>query len=218
MDKINFLKMYSNYISNYWPNISLTYKEKLSNESKNNLKNNFLSSHFISQDISNKFQKLINISSIKKYTYQINLPQGRVNFHFCSDKTSTFINNLAKYYFFVVFLRLNYNNKYNKTKFSENIYINIIPLPISKTLSNPITIDNINSASTLIYPDYYGGPIFIWRLDEIEKVLIHEALHSMHYDVDIINMDLIEDISVGVRRIHILWPIPTKTIKGMQQL
>lgn len=192
MEKINFIKSYNQYISNYWPLIKLSKKDKLQN--KNTLKNNFLNSPFISKPIANKLEKTINKSTIKVYTYTVQLPQGPVNFHFCSNKPTTFINKMAKYYFFVIFLRLNYNNKYNILPFVNNIYINIVPVAVSKTLSKPMTINDINSASTLVYPDYYGGPIFIWRLDEIEKVLIHETLHSMHYDADIIRMELIEPL------------------------
>jgi len=204
MDKINFLSSFKQYNSNYWPQIKQSKKEKLPNNAKNNLKNNFLTSPFISKNMAEKLDKIIQKSSIKKYTYKLKLQQGNVFFHFCSNKPSTFIHKLAKYYFFIIFLRLTYNNKYNSLQFTENVYINIIPVPISKSLSNPMTIDDINSASTLVYPDYYGGPIFIWRLDEIEKVLIHETLHSVHYDADIIKMNLIPELQSYEQKIQML--------------
>lgn len=186
--------MHKKYISDYWPNVRISKREVLTGDKKNNLKNSFQNSPFISSRFTKKIDEIVSRKSVRKFSYKMELPQGAVNFHFCSDRTSTFIDNLAKYYFFVVFLRLNYNSKYDDHKFLENVYINILPVSFSKKLSKPIGIDDINSASTLVYPDYYGGPIFIWRLDEIEKVLVHEALHSMHYDVDIINMDLVEPL------------------------
>ena len=52
----------------------------------------------------------------------------------------------------------------------------------------------MNSGSTHIHSDFYDGNIYLWRKDDIEKVLIHEALHSVHYDIDIINQTLIPEL------------------------
>jgi hypothetical protein len=52
----------------------------------------------------------------------------------------------------------------------------------------------MNSGSTHIHSDHYDGHIYLWRKDDIEKVLIHEALHSVHYDIDIINQSVIPEL------------------------
>jgi predicted DNA-binding protein (UPF0251 family) len=65
----------------------------------------------------------------------------------------------------------------------------------------------MNSASTNIHPEYYDGNIYLWRKDDIEKVMIHEALHSVHYDFDIINQKVIPELKAleknGFNRLNI---------------
>ena len=46
---------------------------------------------------------------------------------------------------------------------------------------------HINSAFTIIYYHMIAGPIYIWRYDELNKVLIHELLHSFHYDINLLD-------------------------------
>ena len=68
-------------------------------------------------------------------------------------------------------------------------------------------IHEMNSASTHIHIDNYDGDIYMWRKDDIEKVLIHEALHSVHYDMDIINQIVIPELKAlekdGFNRLNI---------------
>jgi hypothetical protein len=70
-----------------------------------------------------------------------------------------------------------------------------------------IGIHEMNSASTNIHKDNYDGDIYMWRKDDIEKVLIHEALHSVHYDMDIINQRVIPELKAlekdGFNRLNI---------------
>lgn len=182
-------KLLQKYKDDYWPSLKINKRELLDSKAKNNLQNAFFSSPFISDEFKKKLEKIVK-SKIIKYTFTIKLNQGNVNFHFVTNQSTNFVNKIAKYFFFVIFLRLNLNSQ-KRLLFLENMYINLLPVNISKTFNNNMNIHDINSASTIVYPDFYGGPIFIWRADEIEKVLIHETLHSVHYDTNIINQNLI---------------------------
>jgi hypothetical protein len=68
-------------------------------------------------------------------------------------------------------------------------------------------IHEMNSASTHIHTNNYDGDIYLWRKDDIEKVLIHETLHSVHYDLDIINQRVIPELQAlekdGFNRLNI---------------
>lgn len=194
LKQVDFVDMYNLYIHNYVKSIKILEKYKLNEEQKSTLLNMFLDSPFLSDNLGELLEKKMKKSVIIDYIYKLELNQGPVYFHFVSDKNIKSINKIVKYYFFIVFLRLNYNNIHNKLKFTENVFINIVTLDVPKRISVPISIDDINSASTIIYDEYYGGPIYIWREDELEKVLIHEALHSMHYDIGIIRQTLSNEI------------------------
>lgn len=148
----------------------------------------------MSEKISIKLGAKVNKANIYDYEYRLIFNQGVVGFHFVSDKSITSITKLIRYYFFVIFLRINYINKNKVLNFMNNVYIYLITVPIAKKLSIPISVDDVNSACTQVYNEYYGGPVYIWREDELAKVLIHEALHSVHYDWEIINQALIPEL------------------------
>jgi len=196
LKQVDFIEMYNLYIKNYVKSIKLLEKYKLNDDQKKVLLKMFHDSPFLSENLGGMLEKKINKSTINDYIYKLELNQGPVYFHFVSDKNIKSINKIVKYYFFVVFLRLNYNNIYNKLQFTENVFINIVTMDVPKKILVPVSIDDINSASTIIYDQFYGGPIYIWREDELEKVLIHEALHSMHYDMGIIRQTLSNEIKL----------------------
>ncbi len=72
--------------------------------------------------------------------------------------------------------------------------INVFLWPTSEKKKFPISkhkilgVDEINSACTFVHPDKYG-PIFIWRKEEVKKVLIHELLHSFRCDYHMYDWD-----------------------------
>jgi hypothetical protein len=85
--------------------------------------------------------------------------------------------------------------------------IYIFPISESKKFVKNMGIHEMNSASTHIHTDNYDGDIYLWRKDDLEKVLIHEALHSVHYDMDIINQMVIPELKAlekdGFNRLNI---------------
>ncbi len=188
---MDFIKLYHSYRNVFLPDIKLFEKKKLRTLEKKKIFFNYIQSPFISKDIKEKLEKKIDKTSIYDYLYKLELPQGIVNFHFVSDRNLKTINRLKKFYFYLIYLQLNSKKKY---KYLDDVFINIITVDIPKKLSVPINIDDINSASTVINHPRFGGPIYIWRTDEMEKVLIHETLHSLLYDWDIIDQKLNEDL------------------------
>lgn len=183
MNYIDFIKLYHSYINNF--KIEFVSKNEITDLDKKNIYENFVSSPFISNELKEKLLKKFQ-SKIYDYIFPLNTSNGLINFHFISDKSSKAINNLKKYYFFIIYIVLSIG----KNNFLPNVFINIITVNVHKKISRPITINDINSASTKIHHPLFGGPIYIWRNDEIEKVLIHETLHSVLYDYDIISQEL----------------------------
>lgn len=77
-------------------------------------------------------------------------------------------------------------------KNTNEITINICPLNYKKRIKYENTIlgpDEINSGYTIINPPPILGEIFIYRKEELNKVLIHELLHSLHFDYNFYNLN-----------------------------
>lgn len=190
MNNFDFIKLYRSYINNFIENVKINSIVQLNDSEKRELFSEFDKISFLSENLNGKLgQKIIGMN-IMRYIYTLNINGENINFIFISDLKKNQIEKLKKYYFFVVYLAINSGKTH---KFLQNCYINILPLSIHKKLSKPITVDDINSGATSIY-DKLGGPICIWRKDEMAKVLVHEALHSMKYDMDIIKQKLISDL------------------------
>jgi len=188
MNNIDFISLYHSYVNEFVNKIVVNHRAKLSDLEKDKLFIKFTTSPFIAPELQIKLENKIKKAKVYDYIFTLKINNKLVDFHFISDKKLRTINNLAKHYFFVTFLQLNSGKK---LEYLDNIFINIITVDVPKKLSVPITIGDINSASTEIHNDSFGGSIFIWRNDELEKVLVHEALHSFLYDYDIINQKLI---------------------------
>lgn len=69
-------------------------------------------------------------------------------------------------------------SKSNKQERILNIYLILTPLKKNIPNSDYITVPNVNSG----YTDFMKNIIFIWRLEEFEKVLLHEVLHFFDMD------------------------------------
>lgn len=180
---------------NYWQNIKISSQEIITNEQeKKRIFQNYLSSPFISPQLTKKLDKIIKTSQIRDYVVPISIEnQGEVHFHFISNLSKQKIQKLIQYYFFVVYLRIKMPSN-PPMKFNTNLVIYIFPIAESKKFVKNIGIHEMNSGSTHIHSDHYDGNIYLWRKDDIEKVLIHEALHSVHYDIDIINQSVIPEL------------------------
>lgn len=77
---------------------------------------------------------------------------------------------------------------YNKTKFTNKPIITIVPTEIKKKLTESefLTAEHINSGACMI-----GKEIYLWRHEELYKVLIHELIHFYGFDYNLI--DKIDD-------------------------
>jgi hypothetical protein len=180
---------------NFWQNIKISSQEIITNEQeKKRIFQNYSSSPFLSPALSKKMEKIIKNSQIRDYIVSLLIEnQGNVHFHFISNLSKQKIQKLIRYYFFVIYLRIQLPSN-PPMLFNSNIAIYIFPIAESKKFVKNIGIHEMNSGSTHIHSDYYDGNIYVWRKDDIEKVLIHEALHSVHYDIDIINQSVIPEL------------------------
>ena len=180
---------------NYWQNIKISSQEIITNEQKKKrIFQNYSSSPFLSPALTKKMEKIIKTAQIRDYVVSLLIEnQGNVHFHFISNLSKQKIQKLIQYYFFVVYLRIQMPSN-PPMIFNTNLFIYIFPIAESKKFVKNIGIHEMNSGSTHIHSDYYDGNIYIWRKDDIEKVIIHEALHSVHYDIDIINQSVIPEL------------------------
>jgi len=197
-----------NLYKDFWQNIKISEQHLINSElEKNTILRRYLSSPFLSPVLGKKLARLIQTERIHVYVVPMDLErQGMVNFHFISNLSKQKIQKLMRYYFFVVYLRVKFPAN-PPIQFSSNPAIYIFPIAESKKFVKNIGIHEMNSASTNIHTDNYDGDIYMWRKDDIEKVLIHEALHSVHYDLDIINQRVIPELKVlekdGFNRLNI---------------
>jgi hypothetical protein len=180
---------------NFWQNIKISSQEIITKEQeKNRIFQNYRKSPFLSLILSKKIEKIIKNSQIRDYVVSLFIEnQGNVYFHFISNLSKQKIQKLIRYYFFVIYLRIQLPSN-PPMRFNSNLAIYIFPIAESKKFVKNIGIHEMNSGSTHIHSDYYDGNIYVWRKDDIEKVLIHEALHSVHYDIDIINQSVIPEL------------------------
>jgi hypothetical protein len=193
---------------NFWQNIKIGAKNPIINESeKKTILQRYLSSPFLSPELGKKLARLIQTSQIYDYVVPLELDrQGKVYFHFISCLSKQKIQKLMRYYLFVVYLRMKLPAN-PPILFNSNPAIYIFPIAESKKFVKNMGIHEMNSASTHIHKNNYDGDIYLWRKDDIEKVLIHEALHSVHYDLDIINQHVIPELRAleknGFNRLNI---------------
>lgn len=185
------LKLYKDF----WRDIKITAKNAITIEAeKKTILERYLSSPFLSPVLGKKMERLIQNSKIHDYIVSLDIErQGTVYFHFISNLSKQKIEKLMRYYFFVIYLRTKLPNN-SPIQFNSNLVIYIFPIAESKKFVKNIGIHEMNSASTNINRYNYDGDIFMWRKDELEKVMIHEALHSVHYDMDIINQRVIPEL------------------------
>jgi len=179
----------------FWQNIKISSQKDITSDSdRKTILQRYLSSPFLSPALGKKLARLINTSRINDYVVPLEIEgQGIVHFHFISNLSKPKIQKLMRYYFFIVYIRIKLPAN-PPIQFSSNPVIYIFPISESKKFAKNIGIHEINSASTHINRDNYDGNIYLWRKDELEKVMIHEALHSVHYDLDIINQRVIPEL------------------------
>ena len=82
-------------------------------------------------------------------------------------------------YWRINFMRIIANNK-------DTLEVWILPSNLKKILpkTNVITRDTINSGMTVLNNNCKNGKIYIWRKEELLKVLIHEIIHSFNLDIN----------------------------------
>ena len=179
----------------FWQDIKIGEQHPIiSDREKKTILQRYLSSPFLSPALGKKLERLIQSVQIHDYIVPLELDgQGLVHFHFISNLSKQKIQKLMRYYFFVVYIRMKLPAN-PPIWFNSNPVIYIFPIAESKKFVKNMGIHEMNSASTHIHKDNYDGDIYLWRKDDLEKVLIHEALHSVHYDMDIINQIVIPEL------------------------
>jgi hypothetical protein len=136
----------------------------------------YMNSKFVSNKLKNELHKLnINIKITWFNNYII---------------IKTDLNNLKLLIYKIKIIIYIY--EYLKTKSLKKISLKIylILSNLKKTnpiLNNYLDIDNVNSGYTHSKKNY----IFIWRLEEFEKVLFHEIIHFLQFDNKNIKYDII---------------------------
>ena len=179
INKNNILsfKQFYNYYTENNTEISelLNIESKVLNLIKNPIKDrkilheNLYNNNFVSIDIqqitesNDLIYKEIIYDNDKIYLYEIKEKQININLVMFIIK---FMKKLAD----------SYNIKYNPLE----LVLLMTPQKKQKTNLKFLGPENINSGST-----YINRKIFIWRYEEVYKVLIHELIHFYKFDFDI---------------------------------
>lgn len=160
---IKMMKLYY-LLRNTYPTF-ITYDKKIIDKHIRLPNNAFISQHIVNQ-INQSFNK----------TFHINY--GNINLYIVCSNNKCLSNNLISDMISrIIVLKSLINNKK-----PNNIYL--WPTSIPKkypTMGNIIGVDHVNSAMSYINP-YSNGDIYIWRQEELLKVLTHEMLHSLRFD------------------------------------
>ncbi len=131
--------------------------------------------------ISNKIYNDI----IKNYNNKYEIIYNNINLYYILDrKINSNDKKIIKICIRIILIMSKLLNNNNK------IYINIYPTKHKKKLNNEFNIlgpNEINSGYTLINPLPKPGKIYIYRKEELIRVLIHELLHAYHYDYNLYN-------------------------------
>lgn len=158
----------------------------------NLIKNEFNDIKFLSNKIKEQIINIINNKKIK--LIKISIFNHNINLYTHLDNYNTFI--LIYFLLFIPFL--NKNSKIKRVKL-QKIYI--FPIKYNKFIPKKfeyINEEHINSACTFVYKNMLGGEIFIWRMDELMKVLIHEMIHSFLYDYHLFDSNNIKYINKSI--------------------
>jgi hypothetical protein len=112
-----------------------------------------------------------------KYDNLFHIKDNNLNLYFfLKDKDIRKWKDLIK----LIISRVNFMR--NLAKNNKPLTIWVWPLCHYKRISGKtIGVDDINSGSTITY-NSDNGEIFLWRKEEILKVLIHEIIHSFKID------------------------------------
>lgn len=154
--------------------MKLILKRKLNKTEISKFIKDFDVSPFTTDNITKELKKITNIT---EYIYETNLVKGS-KFHFITNLKK--IDKVLDYYFYVIKLK----QKINPGNFFTDCYIHILPVNIPKQIKKVVTPNEINSGATNVY-NICGGPVYVWRREEMLKVLVHETLHSVLYDQSI---------------------------------
>jgi len=124
---------------------------------------------FVSNKIKNEIYKLNNT-----YLIQWNNKSLTCNkIYIKMNNNSLILNRIKLIIYFIEYLKYISNN-------NKNITMYLILSPLLKKLPNNdiIGVDHVNSG----YTDQYNNIIYIWRLEECEKVIFHEIIHYLDID------------------------------------
>lgn len=155
--------------------MKLILKRKLKLEEIRKIIKDFDVSPFTTDNITKELKK---IRFVNEYIYETQLVKG-TKFHFITNLRK--IDKILEYYFYVIKMK----QKINPGDFFPDCYIYILPTNVKKEIKKVITPNEINSGATNVYPGICGGPVYVWRKEEMLKVLVHETLHSVLYDSSI---------------------------------
>ena len=154
--------------------INKTYEKREYTINKLNKNINYMlnDSSFIIDNIKNKINNNYN------NTYLIETDNNKIYFINNSSRLDKELVNL-------IINRVISFKKYSKNNIENKIYLWLVNdkkyLPKRGEIIDKV---NVNSASCNVYDPSakINGNIYIWRKEEMQKILLHELLHSLQYD------------------------------------
>lgn len=188
----DFTNQHFSYFYKTCDKVNMPYLSKVKNDIKiNNIKYK-ISSYKISL---NKIKKLVDTFWVSKQVlneldsipdeYKISWTYKNIE-HNIYIKTTKNQMDTFKYRINILLNMLNYMWDIKKTNAKNKYQIYLVLTNLTKHFPNkkniPIGVNHINSG----YTDFGTNEIFIWRLEEFEKLIFHEVIHYNKLDSDII--------------------------------
>ena len=177
----NIHSTFKKNIADIIQNINISYIEH-PDININQYLNNHLNSYFISKQIKSELFKSIQSVNKINITYK---SHSLCFYNFCHKHKKNNIN--YKQWIIMSIYAFSIAELYNVRIQNLNIYL--YPSTYKKTIPSqaPISCDNINSGYTtfsLIQSDRY---IVLFRKEDIENVFVHELIHYLNIDTNLLN-------------------------------
>lgn len=193
--KLSFFKfvsnIYNDFIDKFWTQHGNNIFNQMTMSKTKQLPNVPYTSSYLSSDLRKQINELMYWTASGKYNILgLNLEVNILTQHIDKKTLQVLLWTICFMIYFCKHIQSDSN--------IDSLKVTLILSPFKKELggSKLINEHNVNSGFTTKYFNTRHADIFIYRYEEMVKVLIHELIHSFSLDASFIN----KDIELGINR------------------